>query len=87
MYSHILDRFAESRRVQASEQRCLPALPAAARGEEESAGEEQQTHVAVSGQRSTSGPPRHQDEVSKSIPVITGLSQITILTYFFFTFL
>lgn len=64
------DRFAESGGVQGPEQRCLPALPDAARGEEESAGEEQQTHLAVSRQRSTPGPPRHQGEVSRSNQVL-----------------
>lgn len=66
VHPHTLGRFAESRRVQASEQRCFPALPVAAWGEKESAGEKQQTHVVVPGQRSTPGPPRHQREVRKT---------------------
>lgn len=70
LYSHILGRFAESRGVQAPEQWCLPALPDAARSKEESAGEEQQTHMALSGQRSTPGPAGHQGEVSKSNHVL-----------------
>ncbi|MEQ2175303.1 hypothetical protein GOODEAATRI_016713 [Goodea atripinnis] len=49
--------------VPPTKQRCLSALPAAARGEKESTGSEQPAHLAVSGQRSTSGPPENQGEV------------------------
>lgn len=63
---HVWDRSAESRRVQASEQWCLPAIPASARGETESACEEQQAHMALPGKRSSPNPPRHQGEVRKN---------------------
>lgn len=59
----ILCRFAESRGVQAPEQWRIPAFSDAARSKEEPAREEQQAHVAVSGERS---PPRaagHQGAV------------------------
>lgn len=64
--SPVLDRFVKFRGVQTSEQRCLPALPDAAWGEKKSAGEEQQTHVALPGQRISPGAPGHQGKVRKT---------------------
>lgn len=61
--SYVLCRVAESRGVQAPEQWRIPAFSNAAGGKEEPAGEEQQTHVAVSGKGSTPSAAGHQGEV------------------------
>lgn len=74
-------RFAESRGIQDPEQRCVPALSGAAGGEEEPAGEEQQTYVALSGERSTPSAAGHQGEVGHIVTAAEAHERPIIVTF------